>query len=135
MQDGSGFVNNITYSNIDMKDVKIPIRINQKYCDDCSLTTPTTKAVTLNGVTYKGIRGTYTEIPVWLLCSDTQPCVNLTFGDINLVPSAATATKAPFCCNAYGQLLTNITPPLNNCVLSGKVTPQVCDAPPNYYMN
>ncbi|KAL9172404.1 hypothetical protein ABFS82_03G044800 [Erythranthe guttata] len=115
-QDGTGSVNNITFSGITMSNVHNPIIIDQNYCNGahgCSGTT--TNAVAISGVTYKGITGTYTVTPVSLDCSQYKACSDLTISSINLTPSGS-AKPDVVCNNALGHVLTPTTPPLTNCL-------------------
>ncbi|KAL7100681.1 hypothetical protein ACP275_08G010300 [Erythranthe tilingii] len=119
--DGYGFVRNVTYSNIKMKDVHMPINIDQNYCGGPhTCPTTSTNAVAISGVSYWGITGTYTNTPVSLDCSKYKPCRGLTFSSINLTQSASGNIPKgnPFCSNAYGRVLTSTTPPLYKCLLS-----------------
>ncbi|KAK4477381.1 hypothetical protein RD792_016602 [Penstemon davidsonii] len=117
---GSGFVNNVTFSHLTMTDVKTPIVIDQNYCNgkkDC--TSSSTNAVTISGVTYENITGTYIDQSVSLVCSEYQPCKNILMGTIDLTPSPTKKTKGilPQCENAFGRVLTETTPSLKNCLL------------------
>lgn len=126
LQDGTGSVHNVTFSNITMTNVKTPICIDQHYCNGAHNCVATTKnAVAIYDITYEGIKGTYTEVPVSLDCSINQPCRSLTLSDIGLSPWVRISGKnttgppkdKPFCSNAHGRVLTLTTPPLNTCVL------------------
>ncbi|KAL7140785.1 hypothetical protein ABFS83_08G010200 [Erythranthe nasuta] len=104
-----------------MKDVYMPINIDQNYCGGPhTCPTTSTNAVAISGVSYWGITGTYKHTPVSLDCSKYKPCRGLTFSSINLTPSASGNIPKgyPFCSNAYGRVLTSTTPPLDKCLLS-----------------
>ncbi|XP_073128548.1 polygalacturonase At1g48100-like [Henckelia pumila] len=116
---GSGLVQNVTFSNIMMSDVKIPITIDQHYCGGAKGCGNEGSAVAITGITYQNITGTYTKTSVSLMCSDQEPCKDLKVADIRLTPSGYKkkgSGKGPYCSNAYGEVLTQTLPPLNDCL-------------------
>ncbi|PWA48065.1 pectin lyase-like superfamily protein [Artemisia annua] len=82
-QGGSGSVQGVTFSNIQVSKVKTPIIIDQYYCDGGNCKNDTS-AVAVSGVSYQNIRGTYTQNPVRFACSDSLPCTDVTLDTIQL---------------------------------------------------
>lgn len=115
LQGGSGSVQGILFSNIQVSDVQTPIMIDQYYCDGgrCS---NGSSAVAISGVNYVNIRGTYTSTPVHFACSDSLPCTGVTLDTIQLEGSGH--SNGPFCWKAYGELKTSTVPPVD-CLQSG----------------
>ncbi|CAI8587585.1 unnamed protein product [Vicia faba] len=58
-QGGSGSVQGVLFSNIQVTEVQLPIVIDQFYCDKRTCTNHTS-AVSLEGINYERIKGTYT---------------------------------------------------------------------------
>ncbi|XP_022935210.1 polygalacturonase At1g48100-like [Cucurbita moschata] len=114
-QGGSGLVQGILFSNIQVSDVKTPIMIDQYYCDGGSCHNGSS-AVAISGVNYVNIRGTYTSTPVHLACSDSLPCTGVTLDTIQLEGSGH--SNEPFCWKAYGELKTSTVPAID-CLQSG----------------
>ncbi|KAL8142408.1 hypothetical protein V2J09_015440 [Rumex salicifolius] len=118
-QGGSGSVKNIMFSNIVMTEVQLPIVIDQYYCDKRTCQNQS-DAVSVSGVTYERIRGTYTVKPVHLACSDELPCTDITLTAIQLRPQQEKyRLNDAFCSQAYGVLTTPIIPPVD-CLQVGK---------------
>lgn len=116
---GSGSVQNIMFSNIVMTEVQLPIMIDQFYCDKRACKNQS-DAVSVSGVTYERIRGTYTVKPVHLACSDEFPCTDITFTSVQLRPlQEKYQLNDAFCSQAYGVLTTPIVPPVD-CLQIGK---------------
>ncbi|XP_073047355.1 polygalacturonase At1g48100-like isoform X2 [Primulina eburnea] len=124
-QGGSGYVRNVTFSNIQVSQVGKPIVIDQHYSDRASGDRPESinSAVAISGVTYENITGTYRAASVLLDCSESQPCRDIIIrGVIMLKPIDSGTTVAPNCSHAFGQVLArNPTPPLGRCLSGGKV--------------
>ncbi|KAK9934626.1 hypothetical protein M0R45_021763 [Rubus argutus] len=89
-QGGIGSVKNVSFSNIQVSNVNVPIMIDQYYCDKKSCKNQT-GAVAISGVKYDQIIGTYSVQPVHLACSSDIPCTDVDLIDIQLKPSAAYA--------------------------------------------
>ncbi|KAK9113726.1 hypothetical protein Syun_020523 [Stephania yunnanensis] len=118
-QGGSGSVQGVLFSNIQVSEVELPIVIDQFYCDKRTCTNHTS-AVALSGVTYEKIRGTYTVKPVHLACSDNLPCVDVTLTKIELKPlQERYHLYGPFCWQTFGELSTPTIPPID-CLQIGK---------------
>lgn len=105
----------VMFSNIQVKDVKTPIVIDQYYCDGGSCQNETS-AVQVSDINYIGIRGTYTQQPVHFACSDSLPCTGVSLTTIELEPMGY--AQPPFCWEAFGELKTATVPPVT-CLQTG----------------
>ncbi|KAJ0985862.1 hypothetical protein J5N97_004218 [Dioscorea zingiberensis] len=120
-QGGSGSVQNIRFSNIQVSEVQTPIVIDQFYCDRSTCKNQTS-AVALSGINYENIRGTYTVKPVHFACSDSIPCSDISLTQVDLKPlQERYHMYDPFCWKTYGELYTPTIPPIY-CLESGKPT-------------
>ncbi|XP_022726620.1 polygalacturonase At1g48100-like isoform X2 [Durio zibethinus] len=118
-QGGSGSVQGVLFSNIQVSEVQLPIVIDQFYCDKRACNNETA-AVALSGITYEKIRGTYTVKPVHLACSDSLPCIGVTLSAIELKPlQESYHLYDPFCWQTFGELTTPTVPPIR-CLQIGK---------------
>ncbi|KAL3631004.1 hypothetical protein CASFOL_023988 [Castilleja foliolosa] len=119
-QGGSGSVQGVQFSNIQVSEVQLPIVIDQYYCDKASCKNQTS-AVSLSGINYENIRGTYTVKPVHFACSDNMPCTDVTLTDVKLTPQQEGyhMFNDPFCWQTFGQLFTPTIPPVM-CLQLGK---------------
>ncbi|KAB1207892.1 hypothetical protein CJ030_MR7G024254 [Morella rubra] len=118
-QGGSGSVQGVLFSNIQVSEVQLPIVIDQYYCDKSSCKNQTS-AVALSGINYERIRGTYTVKPVHFACSDSLPCVDVTLTAIQLKPlQEKYRMYDPFCWQTFGELRTPAVPPID-CLQIGK---------------
>ncbi|GFY83136.1 pectin lyase-like superfamily protein [Actinidia rufa] len=119
-QGGSGSVQGIMFSNIQVSEVKIPIMIDQFYCDRNKCQNETS-AVAVSGISYQNIKGTYTETPLHFACSDSLPCTGVTLNTIELeaLELQSKNLNEPFCWQTYGELKTTTTPPID-CLKTGK---------------
>ncbi|GLJ05382.1 hypothetical protein SUGI_0017190 [Cryptomeria japonica] len=112
-QGGFGSVKGVSFSNIQVSNVRVPIDIDQYYCDKQSYPNRTS-AVFITDVTYEKIIGTYMDKSLYLACSNDVPCTDLKLLGIQLEPAVA-YHKDPFCSNSYGQQEYNV-----DCLLSGR---------------
>ncbi|KAH6763210.1 Pectin lyase-like superfamily protein [Perilla frutescens var. hirtella] len=118
-QGGSGSVQGVQFSNIQVSEVQLPIVIDQFYCDKSSCKNQSS-AVALSGINYENIRGTYTVKPVHLACSDHMPCTDVTLTNIQLKPQQEHYHMYdPFCWQTFGQLYSPTIPPVE-CLQVGK---------------
>ncbi|KMT14158.1 hypothetical protein BVRB_4g079790 [Beta vulgaris subsp. vulgaris] len=126
-QGGSGSVSAVTFEAIHMDTVRNPIIIDQYYClsSNCS---NQTSAISINTISYSNIKGTYDPRtpPVRLACSDSVACTNITLSGLELLPAVPTSPVTsqkhklqPFCWNAYGSSLGDMTTPPVYCLLEG----------------
>ncbi|CAI9092940.1 OLC1v1028314C2 [Oldenlandia corymbosa var. corymbosa] len=118
-QGGSGMVQGVLFSNIQMAEVQLPIVIDQFYCDKSACKNQSS-AVALSGIHYEKIKGTYTVKPVHLACSDNVPCTEVTLTGIELKPQPERYHMYdPFCWHTFGELYTPTVPPIE-CLQIGK---------------
>ncbi|XP_022944796.1 polygalacturonase At1g48100-like [Cucurbita moschata] len=118
-QGGLGFVQGVLFSNIQVSEVKIPIVIDQFYCDKVKCSNQT-GAVALSGINYERIRGTYTVKPVHFACSDNLPCTDISLTAIELKPlQELYHLYGAFCWQTFGELRTPTVPPID-CLHIGK---------------
>ncbi|KAG6573735.1 Polygalacturonase, partial [Cucurbita argyrosperma subsp. sororia] len=116
---GLGFVQGVLFSNIQVSEVKIPIVIDQFYCDKVKCSNQTA-AVALSGINYERIRGTYTVKPVHFACSDNLPCTDISLTAIELKPlQELYHLYGAFCWQTFGELRTPTVPPID-CLHIGK---------------
>ena len=92
----------ISFSNIQVSNVSVPINIDQYYCDKGKCSNQTS-AVAISDVTFKKIRGTYIDKALYLACSDNMPCTGLNLVDIELRPVKAEISHNSFYWSSYGQ--------------------------------
>lgn len=119
LQGGSGSVQGVLFSNIQVSEVEFPIVIDQYYCDKSKCSNQTS-AVALSGINYERIRGTYTVKPVHFACSDSLPCVDVSLTAIQLKPMQEKYHMYdPFCWQTFGMLRTPTMPPIG-CLQIGK---------------
>ena len=118
-QGGSGSVSKVTFNNIRMESVKNPIIIDQYYCLTKGCPNQTS-SLHISDISYANIKGTYDvrSRPLHLACSDTVPCTNLTFSEVELLPAKGNFLLDPFCWNAYGDVRTLTIPPVS-CLSEG----------------
>ncbi|XP_019427342.1 PREDICTED: polygalacturonase At1g48100-like [Lupinus angustifolius] len=114
-QGGSGSVQNVMFSNIQVSRVETPIIIDQYYCDKGKCQN-NTSAVAVSNIHYINVKGTYTKEPVHFACSDNLPCTGITLDTIQLQSSSSEVV--PFCWEAYGELKTKTVPPVD-CLEKG----------------
>uniref|UniRef100_A0A5B6Z8Y3 Polygalacturonase n=1 Tax=Davidia involucrata TaxID=16924 RepID=A0A5B6Z8Y3_DAVIN len=119
LQGGSGSVQGVLFSNIQVSEVQLPIVIDQYYCDKSKCKNQTS-AVALSGITFEKIRGTYVVKPVHLACSDSLPCTEVTLTAIELQPlQERYHMYDPFCWQTFGELNAPTVPPID-CLQIGK---------------
>ncbi|XP_057811022.1 polygalacturonase At1g48100 [Salvia miltiorrhiza] len=119
-QGGQGSVKNVTFSDIQVTDVKVPIAIDQFYCDK-NVCRNQTAAVAISGVRFHGIKGTYAAQPIHLACSSSVPCVDVELAAIELEPSPNYGGfQQALCWNSYGKSSGPLAPAsMDYCVRSG----------------
>ncbi|KAA8533157.1 hypothetical protein F0562_033310 [Nyssa sinensis] len=118
-QGGSGSVQGVLFSNIQVSEVQLPIVIDQYYCDKSQCKNQTS-AVALSGITFEKIRGTYVVKPVHLACSDSLPCTEVTLTAIELRPlQEQYHMYDPFCWQTFGELNAPTVPRID-CLQIGK---------------
>lgn len=119
-QGGQGSVKNVIFSDLQVTDVKVPITIDQYYCDK-NVCKNQTGAVAISGVRFDGIKGTYAVQPIHLACSSSIPCVDVDLVAIELQPSRNYGGfQQALCWNSYGRSLGPLAPAsMDYCVRSG----------------
>lgn len=101
---------NVSFSNIQVSDVKVPIMIDQYYCDKYKCKNQT-GAVAISGVTYDQIIGSYTVQPIHLACSNQIPCIDVDLINIQLSPSSESrGFQSSMCWNSYGKSQAPLVP-------------------------
>uniref|UniRef100_A0A7N0TWU5 Polygalacturonase n=1 Tax=Kalanchoe fedtschenkoi TaxID=63787 RepID=A0A7N0TWU5_KALFE len=81
----TGFVRNVIFQNIVMKNAKNPIIIDQNYCPDNKGCPNQTSGVQISDVAYINIRGTSAKARAIILdCSPSSPCFGIHLEDIDL---------------------------------------------------
>ncbi|XP_073021950.1 polygalacturonase At1g48100 isoform X1 [Primulina eburnea] len=122
-QGGLGSVKNVSFSNIQVTDVKYPIVIDQYYCDKNQYACKNqTEAVAISGVEFNRITGTYASQPIHMACSISFPCIDVVLDSIQLQPSKkhGALIQQPLCSNSYGKSSGLLVPEsMNYCVRSG----------------
>ncbi|KAJ6725623.1 PECTIN LYASE-LIKE SUPERFAMILY PROTEIN [Salix purpurea] len=110
-QGGVGSVKNVTFSNIEVSDVKYPVIIDQFYCDK-KICKNQTDAVAISGVKYDRIIGSYSVQPLHLACSNDVPCTDVDLIDIQLKPSSDgfRGFRQALCWNSYGKSQAPLLP-------------------------
>lgn len=109
-QGGIGSVKNVSFSNIQVSDVKFPIIIDQFYCDK-NICKNQTEAVAISDVKYDRIIGSYSVQPIHLACSNDVPCTNVDLIDIQLKPSKGYGGfRQALCWNSYGKSQAPLVP-------------------------
>ncbi|KAG8388285.1 hypothetical protein BUALT_Bualt02G0109700 [Buddleja alternifolia] len=116
-QGGSGFARKITFQNIYMQNVSNPIIIDQYYCDSPVTCLNQTSAVSIDSISFRGIKGTSaTAEAIILSCSESHPCRRLYLENIQLISLSGMAKS--FCWEAYGTSSGLVYPP--SCISSGE---------------
>ncbi|KAI3787246.1 hypothetical protein L1987_41588 [Smallanthus sonchifolius] len=113
-----GLVQGVSFSNIQVSEVEVPIMIDQYYCAH-STCKNRTSAVSIADIAYENIRGTYTVQPLHLSCSDIKPCMNINLSGIELKPKLGHQMSEPFCWEAFGRLNGPIIPEID-CLKEGQ---------------
>ncbi|XP_059637400.1 polygalacturonase At1g48100 [Cornus florida] len=109
-QGGIGSVKNVSFSNIQVSDVKVPIMIDQYYCDK-RFCKNQTGAVAISDIKYDQIIGTYSVQPIHLACSNDIPCTGVDLFDIQLKPSPGyRGFHQSLCWNSYGKSQAPLVP-------------------------
>ncbi|KAB1218176.1 Polygalacturonase [Morella rubra] len=97
----NGYVRNVVFRNIIMKNVYNPIIIDQKYCPSNNGCPSQSSGVKISQVTYKNIKGTSASpIAMNFICSSSSPCKGIKLQDIKLTYNNGAATSS--CSNAGG---------------------------------
>ncbi|KAI9125037.1 hypothetical protein K1719_003653 [Acacia pycnantha] len=121
-QGGVGMVKNVSFTRVQVEDVKSPIMVDQYYCDKqvCKNQTGT---VVISGVKFDKIYGTYAFQPIHIACSNSIPCTDLDLTDIQLRPSQKYSgfLQQALCWNSYGKSQGPMMPSsIDYCLRSGR---------------
>ncbi|KAG2255011.1 hypothetical protein Bca52824_074305 [Brassica carinata] len=101
----TGFVKNVFFQDLIMKNVQNPIIIDQNYCPSHKGCPTEHSGVKISQVTYKNIQGTSaTKQAMKLVCSKSNPCTDITLQDIKLTYKKGTPATS-YCFNALGTSL------------------------------
>lgn len=113
MKGGVGSVRNVSFTNVQVSDVKVPIAIDQYYCDK-GCCRNRSEAVAVTGVKFDQIVGTYASQPVYLACSQDVPCIDVELVNVQLKPSLDPGgLRRALCYNSYGK---STAPLLPSCI-------------------
>ncbi|XXG58570.1 hypothetical protein AAC387_Pa04g0851 [Persea americana] len=105
-------VSNVTFENINFKNVNNPIIIDQEYCPGGACANEVPSKVQISDVTFKNIQGTSaSEVGVTLLCSKGLPCKNVKLQDINITPSKGAVPLTSTCSNIKALYMGTQVPP------------------------
>lgn len=109
---GTGLVKNVTFTSIQVSDVKVPLVIDQFYCENNYKCKNITGGVAISNVKYNGIEGTYSTQPIHLACSNDVPCTDVDLVDIQLKPSPVNrgGLRQALCWNTYGKTEAPLLP-------------------------
>lgn len=121
LQGATGSVQNVKYKNIQMLNVKIPIIIDEHYCngsDFCHQPKLNGGGVAISDITYTNITGTYTNQAVAFVCSTYKPCRDITASNVDLKPSGGAGGESIQCSNAHGKVISTTDPLLEKCLQS-----------------
>ncbi|XP_047943451.1 polygalacturonase [Salvia hispanica] len=109
-----GFVRNINFRNIVMKNVENPIIIDQNYCPNNQGCPSQGSGIKISQITYQNIQGTSaTKVAMTFDCSHTNPCSNIKLYDIKLTYLKSTKAQS-YCKNIAGSSAGVIMP--ENCL-------------------
>ncbi|KAL9150735.1 hypothetical protein ABFS82_11G008200 [Erythranthe guttata] len=94
-QGGSGSASNIKFQNIEMKNVKNPIIVDQNYCDQDGPCKQQASAVQVKNVVYQNIKGTSaSKVAIDFDCSKSHPCQGIVLQNVNFVGADGAKSKA-----------------------------------------
>ncbi|XP_041989849.1 polygalacturonase-like [Salvia splendens] len=109
-----GFVRNINFRNIVMKNVENPIIIDQNYCPNNQGCPSQGSGIKISQITYQNIQGSSaTKVAMTFDCSHTNPCSNIKLHDIKLTYLKSTKAQS-YCKNIAGSSAGVIMP--ENCL-------------------
>ncbi|XP_021740804.1 polygalacturonase At1g48100-like [Chenopodium quinoa] len=118
---GIGSVKNVSFSGIQVSDVKVPLIIDQFYCESNVHCKNQTGAVAISGIQYNKIVGTYSTQPIHFACSNDIPCSDVDLIDIQLTPSPRNrGLLQALCLNSYGKTAAPLIPQsIDYCLRDG----------------
>ncbi|KAK4780785.1 hypothetical protein SAY87_016891 [Trapa incisa] len=118
-QGGAGSVRNVSFSNVRVSEVKVPIAIDQYYCDKGHCKNQS-EAVAVSGVKFDSVVGTYASQPVYLACSHDVPCTDVDMVGVQLTPASNSGgLREALCYNSYGKSTGPLLPSsMDGCLRS-----------------
>uniref|UniRef100_A0A7N0ZS00 Polygalacturonase n=1 Tax=Kalanchoe fedtschenkoi TaxID=63787 RepID=A0A7N0ZS00_KALFE len=112
-QGGIGYVKNVTFSSMQVSDVKVPVMIDQFYCDKHRCKNQT-DAVAISDIKFNEITGTFSSQPIYLACSSSTPCTGVDLINIQLKPTYGfhelQHQRQALCWNSYGKTQAPLVP-------------------------
>ncbi|KAI3435193.1 uncharacterized protein J3R85_006431, partial [Psidium guajava] len=122
-QGGVGSVKNVSFSNVHVSDVKVPMMIDQYYCDK-KFCKNQTGGVEISGVKFDQFVGTYVAQPLRIACSHDVPCTDVDLVDIRLKPTPGLgSSREALCYNSYGKAVAPLVPAsIDDCLRSDGAT-------------
>ncbi|KAH0889969.1 hypothetical protein HID58_052398, partial [Brassica napus] len=114
-KNSKSFARNIVFQHINMKMVKNPIIIDQRYCfyKPCP---EQESGVEVSNVRYEDIHGTSsTDVAVKLDCSKEKPCTGIVMDNVNLALQLVNQPAQASCSNANG-LANDVVIPFTPCL-------------------
>ncbi|KAJ6865784.1 polygalacturonase-like [Populus alba x Populus x berolinensis] len=109
----NGFVRNVVFQNLIMKNVKNPVIIDQNYCPNNQGCPGQSSGVKISQVTYRNIQGTSASPEaVTFDCSPSNPCRGIKLQDIKLTYMNTAATSS---CKNIGGTSSGVLMP-ESCV-------------------
>ncbi|CAI5478705.1 unnamed protein product, partial [Closterium sp. Yama58-4] len=113
-QGGRGLVKNIQFKNVLMKNIKLPIVIDQNYCDRSTpgvVCEKQTDNVAVQGVSFSNIEATTTfKRGLLLNCSYSVPCRDIHLSNVRVTPESKSVLISPVIRNVYGKFDSKTRP-------------------------
>ncbi|KAF8016270.1 hypothetical protein BT93_H1694 [Corymbia citriodora subsp. variegata] len=118
-QGGVGSVKNVSFSNVQVSDVKVPVMIDQFYCDK-KFCKNQTGGIAISGIKFDQFVGTYAVQPLHIACSHDVPCTDVDLVDIQLKPLPGLGgSREALCYNSYGKAVAPLVPAsIDDCLRS-----------------
>ncbi|KAK3416773.1 hypothetical protein EUGRSUZ_H02537, partial [Eucalyptus grandis] len=118
-QGGLGSVKNVSFSNVQVSNVKVPMMIDQYYCDK-KFCKNQTGGIAISRVKFNQFVGTYAAQPLHIACSQDVPCTNVDLVDIQLKPLPGLGgSREALCYNSYGKAVAPLVPAsIDDCLRS-----------------
>lgn len=119
---------NISFSSIQVSDVKVPVIIDQFYCQGNVHCKNQTGAIAISNIKFDKIVGTFSAQPIHIACSNDIPCYEVDLIDIQLKPSPINrGLQQAVCWNSYGKTEAPLVPQsIDYCLReSNRLVPRV----------
>ncbi|THU56189.1 hypothetical protein C4D60_Mb11t14640 [Musa balbisiana] len=115
-QGATGYAKSMSFEKIRFNNVQNPIIIDQNYGAKANNYTIQQNAVQISNVRYAYCAGTAkTDIAVNLNCSQTVPCTDIQFDNVNIPVTSRGDTTRAYCNNAHVTTSGYINPPVMPC--------------------